>query len=114
MNNTALGILVVLCSSFVAAVSQMLLKKSSKITYKSWWREYLNFYVLLAYFLFLCTTVFSVIALRFIPLSLSAAAGASGQIFVPVLSCIIYKERIGIQRMAGMAAIVIGILIFSI
>jgi len=114
MNNMALGLLIVFCSAFVAAVSQMLLKKSAKITYKSWWREYLNFYVLFAYFLFFCTTVFSVLALRLIPLSLSAAAGASGQIFVPVLSYLIYKEKIGVRRLTGMAAIVIGILIFSL
>ena len=109
-----IGISLVLCSNAVAAISQILLKKAAKRTYPVWWRSYINPFVITAYAMFVMTTVFSVIALKFIPLSLSAAFAASGQIFVPVLSRLFLGEKIYRKRLIGMLTIVIGIIIFSL
>lgn len=111
---TITGIGLVLCSNAVAAVSQILLKKAAKKTYPVWWRSYVNAYVITAYSMFVMTTVFSVLALRYIPLSLSAAFAASGQIFVPVLSRLFLREKISRRRGLGMLTIVLGIIIFSL
>ena len=111
---TLIGIGLVLCSNAVAAISQILLKKAAKRTYLVWWRAYVNVFVIAAYSMFVMTTVFSVIALKFIPLSLSAAFAASGQIFVPVLSWLFLKEKISSRRRFGMLIIVLGIIIFSL
>ncbi len=116
MNNTniLIGVSLILCSNVVAGISQILLKKSAGRTYSSWLRSYLNPYVITSYGLLFGTTILGVLALRYIPLVLSAAFAASGQIIVPLLSYIFLKEKICKKRLIGMAIIVIGIFIFSL
>lgn len=104
----------VFISHIIAACSQMLLKKAAGKKYSAWWRSYLNPYVITAYSLFVITTILSVLAMRFIPLSVSAALGASGQIIVPVMSYFFLHEKISKKRLTGMLLIVVGIIIFSI
>lgn len=110
----AVGIGLVLFSNMVAAVSQVLLKRAAKREVSKWWRAYVNPLVIIAYLLFLETTLLSVVALRYIPLSLSAALGASGQIFVPILSYFVLQEQISRKRCVGMLTIVVGIVISSL
>ena len=109
-----IGVGLALCSNLVAAVSQIFLKKAAGKSYDVWWRAYLNPLVMTAYAMFFGTTVFSVFALRYIPLSLSAALGASGQIFVPVLSVLCLHEKISRRRCMGMLMIIVGIIVFSL
>lgn len=108
------GSILTLASTFLAGLSQLLLKLSAGREYTSWLREYLNARVITAYAIFVLTTVLSVAALRFIPLSLSTALAATGQVFVPLLSWLILKERITSQKAIGMVAIVVGIVIFAL
>lgn len=110
----ALGIAVVLGSNMVAAVSQILLKKAAVKKHDVWWRAYIDPLVIVAYSMFFSTTLFSVFALRYIPLSLSAALSASGQVFVPFLSHLFLHERIGRKKCLGILTIVAGIVIFSL
>lgn len=112
--NTLIGIALILCSNLVAGISQILLKKSAEKTYKVWWRSYVNPYVIIGYGLLFGTTILGVLALRFIPLTLSAALAASGQVIVPVLSYFVLHEKISKKRWIGMALIVIGIIVFSL
>ena len=112
--NMLIGTGVVLFSNTVAAISQILLKKAAGKTWSVWWRAYINLYVIPAYALFFMTTVFSVLALRYIPLSLSAALGSSGQIFVPLFSYIFLGEKLSRQRFFGMMIIVTGVIIFTL
>ena len=107
------GIALVLCGNMVAAVSQILLKKAAAKKHTVWWRSYLDPLVAAAYLMFFSTTVFSVLALRYIPLSLNAALSASGQVFVPFLSHVFLRERIGRKKWLGILTIVVGIVIFS-
>lgn len=113
-SKTLIGIGLILCSNIVAAISQLLLKKSAGKTYSSWLRSYLNPYVITSYGLLFGTTLLGVLALRFIPLVLSAAFAASGQIIVPVLSYFVLHEKISKKRLIGMITIVIGIVIFAL
>ena len=113
-NSTIIGIALVLGSNAIAAISQILLKKASGKNYNKWWMAYLNIPVVTAYALFVLTTLLSVFAMRFIPLSLCAALAASGQIFVPILSVVFLKEKIGSKKLQGMLLIIIGIIVFSI
>ena len=61
-----------------------------------------------------CLCHLCVIALRFISLSLSTALAATGQVFVPLLSWLILKERISVQKALGMVAIIVGIIVFTL
>ena len=113
-NNLPLGAAFILTSTFIAGVSQILLKLSARKHYPDRWHEYLNLYVISAYALFFLSTIFSVTALRYIPVTLSAALGTSGQIIIPVMSFLILHETISRRKLYGMALIVLGILIFSV
>lgn len=108
------GIILILSSTTISAISQLLLKLSARRRYPVWWREYVNLFVIAAYTLFLVATLFSALALRYIPLTLSTALGASGQIIVPVVSYLFLHEKIGKRKCAGMAIITVGILIFAL
>lgn len=113
-NQWLIGTGLVLASHVIAAFSQILLKKAANKKYNTWWRSYLNPSVITAYSLFVATTILSVLAMRHIPLTLSAALGASGQIIVPVMSYFILHEEISKKRVIGMITIVVGIFIFSL
>ena len=101
-------------STFIAAFSQILLKKSAKKTYDTWWKAYINASVISAYSLFVGTTILSVFALKFIPMTLCAAFGATGQVFVPLLSFFILHEKISRRTLEGMTIILLGVLVFSL
>ena len=113
-NNLPLGAAFILTGTFISAASQILLKLSTRKSYANKWREYFNFYVIAAYALFVLSTICGVMALRYIPVTLNAALGTSGQIFVPVMSFLILHEKISRRKLCGMALIVLGILIFSV
>ena len=108
------GISLALLAHIIAAFSQLFLKISARRTYKAWWRSYLNFLVITAYAMFFGTTIINVFALKRIPMTLATALGATGQIFVPVVSAIFLKEKITRERLVGMLMIVVGIIVFSL
>lgn len=112
-NQRVIGILMVLAATLIASISQILLKHSANADHKSRCAEYLNIFVVLGYGLLLATTVINVFALRRIPLSMAVALDASGQVFVPILSCLFLREHLNIRKMLGMAVIIIGICIFA-
>lgn len=113
-HNMLIGTGLILFSNAVAAASQILLKKAAGRTWSVWWRAYINPYVIMAYVLFFMTTVFSVLALRFIPLSLSAVLASSSQVFVPLLSYLFLGEKLSRRRLCGMMTIVTGVIIFAL
>lgn len=114
MSNFLIGCCLALSAHLIAAISQIFLKIAAGKEYSVWWRSYINPLVIIAYGFFFGTTLINVFALRYIPLSFSAGLGASGQIFVPVLSMLFLKEKISRKRQLGMLIIVIGIIIFSL
>ena len=109
-----IGIAFVLGSTSISAVSQVLLKVSARKKYASIWLEYMNPFVIIAYGLYFITTILSVQALRYIPLTLSTAFDASGQIFVPVMSYLFLQEKISKRKCLGMGIIILGIIIFAL
>lgn len=107
-----MGTCLVLLATFIAAVSQIMLKKSAQHKYEIPLFEYVNPLVIGGYALLLGTTLISVLALRFIPMTLAAALDSTGQIFVPALSFLILKEHISKQKVFGMAVIIIGLIVY--
>lgn len=106
------GVGLMLGAALLAAISQILLKKSANRSYMTKMEEYLNPLVIGGYALLFCTTWISVLALRWLPLSMASALDVVGQIFVPALSFFALGERINRRKLLGMAVIVAGILIF--
>ena len=106
MNKTFL--LIMLGGTFFSAISQILLKQSANIQYSNPLREYLNWRVILAYFLFfgillLNTWCYTKVDMRYGPVIDTAA-----YVFVLLLSKVILKEKITKRKIAGVILILIG------
>lgn len=97
----------------IASGSQVMLKKASMRTYESLVREYLNPLVLLAYALFIGTTLLSVLAYRVIPLSLGLVLESTSYIYVTIFGVFIFKERLNRQKLMALFLILGGILVYS-
>lgn len=100
-----------LFSVFIASISQIMLKKSAKIQYKSCWMEYINLYVIIAYVIFILSTFITMYAYKGVPLSLGPVLESTGYIYVSVMSSIFLKESLKKRKIMGLILIVMGVLI---
>lgn len=105
-------ILLMLVSVFIASVSQVLLKKEALRDHDQIAAEYLNWRVILAYFLFLLTSFLTLFAYKYVPLSLGAILEATSYIYVAAFGVFIFKETWGIKKTIGTILILSGIVIY--
>lgn len=108
------SIFILLFSVFISAFSQVLLKKSALRSYGSFWREYLNVYVLSAYAIYFLAVFLDLLALKKVPVSFVPVAEASSYIFVLIFGKIFFKEQFSKRKIIAMIMILAGILIFVI
>ena len=101
--------LIMVISTFISSISQMMLKKSAQKTYSSRIGEYLNPLVIIAYSMFVGCTLLSMYSLKVVPLLFAPVLESTGYIFVPVLSYMIFKEKFTRRQMMGMVLILTGI-----
>jgi drug/metabolite transporter (DMT)-like permease len=100
--------------TFFSAISQILLKQSANIKYSNPLREYLNWRVILAYFLFfgillLNTWCYTKVDMRYGPVIDTAA-----YVFVLLLSKVILKEKITRGKFIGNLIIIAGIIVYTL
>ena len=107
-------ILVFVCSVFISSVSQVLLKSSANKEHGNALREYLNPKVIVAYGMFFLSTLITILAYKYVPLSMGGILESSGYIFVAALSYIFLHEKIGKRKMMGLAVILLGIFVFNL
>lgn len=98
---------------FVSAISQVMLKKAAMGEYDSPIKEYLNPLVIVAYMLFVGTTMLSILAYRAIPLSMGPILEATSYFYVTFFGMTIFKERITKKKLAALVLIVAGICVYS-
>ncbi|MBQ6057069.1 MAG: EamA family transporter [Treponema sp.] len=108
------SIFILLFSVFISAFSQVLLKKSALRTYGSFWREYINVYVLIAYAIYFLAVFLDLLALKKVPVSFVPVAEASSYIFVLIFGRIFFKETFSKRKILAMGLILLGIIIFVI
>ncbi len=106
--------LVLVAGVLISSFSQVLLKKSALKKHDSVIKEYLNPYVITAYFIFICATVLTVIAYRVIPLSLGTLLDSTGYIFITIFGIIFFGERLNTTKALALGLIIAGIVVFSI
>lgn len=107
-------IAIFIAASLISAFSQILLKKAAATTYSSWIYEYLNVKVISAYAIFFIATLLTVYCYKIIPLSLGAMLEASGYVFVTILGRIMLGEKVSKQKMAGMALVILGVVVVAV
>ena len=103
--------LIMLTGTFIASVSQIVLKKAAEKEYPSKLAEYLNPMVMGAYFVFFMASLLSVTGLKKVPLSLGPVLEATGYIWVAVLGKIFLGEKISKKKGLGLIIIIFGILL---
>jgi len=105
---------ILLIGVFIAAVSQVILKKESMKEHESLSREYMNPRVMFAYVLFVGTTFLSIFAYKVVPLSMGAILEATSYIWITIFGVMIFSERITKVRLLALAFILCGIILFSV
>ncbi len=101
-------------SVFISSVSQVMLKIAANKTYKSRIREYLNPIVITAYGIFFISSLLTMYALKYVPLTMSPIIESMSYIFVPILGIFMLKEKISRRRWLGMAIMLVGIFVFTL
>ena len=98
---------------FVAAVAQMLLKKAAITPHKSFIKEYLNPWVIGGYSLMVFSLVSNVYVLsQGVLLKELGTIEAASYLFVPALAFACFKEKINLRKVAAIALILVGVVVF--
>ena len=106
--------LIMLSGTFIASISQIVLKKAAEKEYPSKLAEYLNPMVMGAYCVFFLASLLSVTGLKKVPLSLGPILEATGYIWVAILGKIFLGEKISKKKALGLIVIILGIIIASL
>lgn len=114
MSRLEVSVCVLLFSVFISSVSQILLKRAANRTYETPLKEYLNLLVVGAYGLFFCSVILTMLALKYVPLSMSPILESTGYIFVSVMGYIFLKEKFTRRKLCGFALILAGVIIFNL
>lgn len=101
-NTTLLYAGILLIGVFLSAISQVMLK------------EYLNPLVIIAYTIFVGTTLLSVYAYKGIPLSMGPVLEATSYIYITIFGVCIFKEKLNPKKIVALLLIVGVILVYSL
>lgn len=101
-----------LLSVTVASISQVLLKKSASKTYDTVVREYLNLYVASGYGLLFLSMLLTVYAYSGMDYKNGPVIESLGNVMALVLGYFVFRERISVRKIAGIACIMAGVVVF--
>ena len=98
---------------FIAAVAQMMLKKSAMQKHASIVGEYFNLWVIGGYFFLGASLVLNVVAMSGgVLLKEIGAISATSYLFVPILAMTCFKERFNKKQLIAIFLIIVGSVIF--
>ena len=107
--------IIVISSVFIAACAQMLLKQGARQQYDTWWRQYINGWVIGGYAIMLGTMLMNIFAMsRGVLVTEVSIVESMSYLFVPILSFVIFKERLTWSRVGAIFVIIIGIIMFFV
>jgi multidrug transporter EmrE-like cation transporter len=107
---------IALCAVLLTGVSQTLLKvgTNSGVRSNRFLDYYLNLPTMMAYGLFLLVTVFTVYALRDLPLKVFYSLTALNFIVVLGLSVVFLNEEVSRDKMVAISLIALGVVVFNL
>ena len=107
--------LLVVLAVFAAAGAQMLLKQGARKEYPSFWRQYLNPWVIGGYGIMGASMLLNVFCLsRGVQVKEVSIIESLSYLFVPSLSWLFFKERMTSRKAGAIAVIIAGLVIFFI
>ncbi len=98
----------------LASISQVLLKKGALQEYGSFFKQYVNPWVIGGYALLLVSVFLTNCALRTLDYLNAPMAESFGFVLVLVLSALFFHEKITLRRSVGIGCIIAGMIIFYI
>ena len=105
--------IVVITSVFIAALSQLLLKSSSKDEHENVIREYLNWKVICGYGMMGVSLLMNIFAMsKGIQVKEVSIIESLSYLFVPALSFFVFKEKLSWQKIGAIAVIMVGVVVF--
>lgn len=107
--------IIVISSVFLAACAQMLLKQGARQRYATWWRQYMNGWVIGGYAILFATMMINIFAMsRGVQVKEVSIIESVSYLFVPALSFVIFKEKLTWRKISAIAIIIIGVIVFFI
>lgn len=107
--------IIVISSVFLAACAQMLLKQGARQQYDTWWRQYINGWVIGGYAIMLGTMMMTIFAMsRGVEVKEVSIIESMSYLFVPILSFVIFNERLTWRKIIAIGLIIIGIIVFFV
>lgn len=107
-------VLLYLSSTFLASVSQVLLKKAALREHKTLLAEYTDWRVILGYGLFVGCTVLTMLAYKGVPLNVGPVLEATGYLYVTIFGVTIFHEKMNPKKIGALALIIVGILVYAL
>lgn len=110
--NISIGLMII--AAFLAALSQVFLKKSAMITRRKRINEFANPLVITGYTILILTMAINILAYRQVDYKVGPILNATSYIFVTFLSFLFFKERITKSKMIGCLLIMGGVLLYNL
>lgn len=107
--------LLVILAVFAAAGAQMLLKQGARKTYPSFWRQYINPWVIGGYGIMGASMLLNIFCLsRGVQVKEVSIIESLSYLFIPCLSWSFFKEMITWRKAGAIAVIIAGIVVFFV
>ncbi len=105
--------IIVILSVLAAAGAQMLLKKAASNHYPTFWRQYVNPWVIGGYAVLGVSMLVNIFAMsRGVQLKEVGIIESLSYLFVPVLAFMLFKEKLTMRKICAIGVIVAGVVIF--
>ena len=105
--------ILVISSVFLAACAQMLLKQGARQQYATWWRQYMNGWVIGGYVIMFGTMVINIFAMsRGVQVKEVSIIESVSYLFVPALSFFIFNEKLTWRKICAIVIIIAGVIVF--
>ena len=109
MNGMIAYAALIVFSTFISAISQVMLKKAALRTYETRFGEYLNPAVIGAYAIFVVATVLTVCSYKGLEVSQGTLLESTGYVFVFAFDVLIFHEKMTARKMLATLLILGGI-----
>ena len=97
----------------MGAASQMMLKRSARKNYPSWWREYINLWVIGGYGIMVLSLLINLWAIHIGVLAQEVSIiECINYLLIPLGAWWIFKEPITRRKMVAIGIIIVGVIVF--
>ena len=104
---------IVILSVFAAACAQMLLKQGARKEYASWWRQYINPWVIGGYGIMACSLMLNIWCMsKGVQVKEVSVIESMSYLFVPVLAFMLFREKLTMRKLCAIGVIITGVVIF--